>query len=124
MMWTSKPASLVGRGCSVRHRRPHVSHTDDTCYLIRVSSTARRPSFTKKKRKKKKKEEEKKKRRRKNRGEELLYSFFSSFFLLLPLLFLSETRVVEGRRTVEETLNSNYRGCYFFKQKTAYDFDM
>ena len=45
----------------------------------------------------------------------VLLLFFSSsssslFFLLLPL-FLSETRVVEGRRMVEETLNSKYRGC-------------
>ena len=57
-----------------------------------------------------KEEEEEKKRRRKNRGVLLLYYFFSSFFLLLPL-FLSGTRVVEGRRAVEETLNSKYRGC-------------
>src|SRR4051812_24312578 len=81
-MWPSvsdtTSTSLVGRGCSVRHRRPLVSHTHDNCYLgfPLPFGDPRRPSFPIKK----EEEEEEKKRRRKNRGVLLLYSFFSFFF--------------------------------------------
>ena len=97
--WASKPASLVGRGCTVRHRRPHVSHTDDTCYLgfPLPLGDPRRPSFPIKKRG----------RRRKKRGEERIEEKNSSIlssplFFLLPLLFLSSSssHVREDRRGV------------------------
>ena len=88
----STPTSLVGRGCSVRHRRPHVSHTHDTCYLgfpLPLGDLGR-PSFPIKKRG----------RRRKKRGEErieeknssilsspLFFFFLFFFYPLLPLMF-------------------------------------
>ena len=62
VMWVSDPASLVGRGCRVRHRRPHVSHTYDTCYLgfPLPLGDPRRPSFPIKKEEEEEKKEEKK----------------------------------------------------------------
>ena len=44
--------------------------------------------------------------------EEFFSSILSSpLFFFFFLFFLSGTRVVEGHRAVEETLNSKYRGC-------------
>ena len=109
------PASLVGRGCSVRHRRPHVSHTHDTCYLGFPLSLGdpRRPSFPIKERGRRRK-----KRRRKNRGVLTPLFFLLLFFFFFLFFFYQggedrrgvEGQGVEDRRAVEGQGVEDHRG--------------